>query len=80
MPNKASHAGHIPQRTCIICKSKKPQKSLIRFAVISGDIVFDIMRKLPVKGKYVCDDNECINKLEQWKKRWSRKQSRKSLR
>ena len=74
MPNKSSKAGHIPMRSCVICRQKKEQKSLLRFVIINKEIVIDINKKISSRGYYLCDENECIGKSEKWlKKSISRK-------
>ncbi|MDY6915167.1 MAG: YlxR family protein [Candidatus Cloacimonadota bacterium] len=69
MPNKNSHAGHIPCRTCVICRQKKPKNELIRFQKLFSGIVFDLKNKLPGRGYYVCNSNKCILKMKKWIKR-----------
>ncbi|MCK4311660.1 MAG: DUF448 domain-containing protein [Candidatus Cloacimonetes bacterium] len=66
MPKKSSKAGHVPERTCVICKKKKEQYKLIRFAILDSEIVFDLKRKITARGYYVCDDNDCMEKLDKW--------------
>lgn len=73
MPNKNSRAGHDPLRTCVICREKKSQKALLRFAVLEGKLVYDLQRALPVKGRYVCNDGICSEKIEIWLKRARKK-------
>lgn len=69
MPNKASKAGHMPLRTCVACKRKKPQPELMRLVFINGEIVFDLQRRLQGRGYYVCDENRCLEDLKQWLKK-----------
>ena len=76
MPNRASKAGHIPFRSCVICKTKDDQKNLIRFAFIKNEIVFDMKRRIAARGYYVCDKNECLQKLDKWLNK-RKKKSRK---
>lgn len=74
MPNKSSNAGHVPMRTCIVCRQKKEKKYLLRFVIINKETVIDVSRKIPSRGLYLCDENECIGKSEKWlRKRISRK-------
>ncbi len=69
MPNKNSKKGHIPKRICVICKKKDYKENLLRFVIIEGGIIFDIKQRLHQRGYYVCDENQCIQKLEKWKKK-----------
>lgn len=74
MVNKNSQAGHIPFRSCVICRTKKPKGKLLRFIFLDGEVSFDLRQKIETRGYYVCDDNSCIEKLEKWK---SKKKVRK---
>jgi len=76
MPNRASKAGHIPIRSCVICKTKDDQENSIRFAFIKNEIVFDMKRRIASRGYYVCDNNECLQKLDKWLNK-RKKKSRK---
>ena len=67
MPNKSSNVGHKPIRTCSICKKRNYQKDLIHYKLIKKEVVFDVKRKLPGRGYYVCNDNICIKKLRKRK-------------
>lgn len=53
---------------------------LIRIQVIDNEIVYDFKRRLPGRGYYICDDNQCIEKISIWKqkrlKRLQKKQKR----
>ena len=69
MPNKASKAGCVPIRTCVICKRKHEQRILIRFVLLNKKIVLDLFRKLPSRGYYVCNENHCIMELRKWLKK-----------
>lgn len=69
MPNRSSKAGHVPLRTCVICRCKTEQQKFLRFVLIGKEIVFNLKRKFPARGYYVCDKNECLEKIEKWVKR-----------
>ncbi len=80
MPNKSSKAGHIPQRTCQTCRVKLNKKDLLRFGLISNNFVFDTKQQLNSYGYYVCNNNKCIMKLDQWlKKKIKRKRGVKKI-
>jgi len=64
MPNRSSKAGHIPHRTCVVCRKKVAKSELVKFSVLGSGVVFDMKRKLLGRGYYVCDDNNCINRLD----------------
>lgn len=44
----------IPERTCVICRTKKPQKELFRFLVRDHQINFDPKQKGLGRGFYIC--------------------------
>lgn len=73
MPNRASNVGHTPIRSCVICRKQKLQSELLYFKVRDGEIVFDFKRKLFGRGYYVCDDNNCIDRMEKWLKKMRKK-------
>jgi len=75
MPNRSSNAGHIPQRTCVVCRTKTDKKKLIRFVLLNSEIVFDLNCKIEKHGYYVCDDNNCLQKLEKRVKKILRSRS-----
>jgi uncharacterized protein len=66
MVNKNSHADHLPERTCVICRKKMEKEALIRFIVLDNEIVFDLQKKIASRGFYVCNNNLCIEKLDKW--------------
>lgn len=54
---------HVPLRTCIICGSKAPKRSLARIvATATGGIVVDSTGRLPGRGTYVCADGACVDR------------------
>ena len=73
MPKKSSKAGHVPERTCVVCRKKKERDKLIRFAILDSEIIFDLKREIASRGYYVCDDNDCLEKLNKWLQKFIRK-------
>ncbi|MFC1887517.1 YlxR family protein [Candidatus Cloacimonadota bacterium] len=73
MVNKNSHADHFPERTCVICREKTGKEQLLRFVIMDNEIIIDINMKISARGYYVCDRNSCIEKLDKWKKKLSRR-------
>jgi len=59
--------GHIPERTCIVCRKKLPKKELLRFCVKDNQIVLDKTQKEGGRGAYFC--SECISKIKNLKVR-----------
>lgn len=60
---------HEPIRSCVVCRKKDLQVNLLRFQVLDNELIFDLKRKLPGRGFYVCDNNQCIEELTIWKKK-----------
>lgn len=48
---------------CIACKSSKPKRELIRIVKNDDGIILDKTGKLNGRGSYICNDQECMNKL-----------------
>ncbi len=56
--------GHIPIRTCIVCRAKRSKKELIRLTIDArGLIVRDDHMKIQSRGAYVCPNKSCWDKL-----------------
>ena len=66
MPNKSSKAGHKPERTCIICRTKREKSELLSFYLLDGEPIFDLKNKVPKRKNYICFDEECLGKLDKW--------------
>ncbi|RPI77950.1 MAG: DUF448 domain-containing protein [Desulfobacteraceae bacterium] len=65
--------GHIPLRTCLICRKKKEKKALIRLiAQADGLLIRDPRQRAAGRGVYVCDDPLCLERLQ-------KKENKKSL-
>lgn len=53
-----------PERTCIVCRSKKDKNDLIRIVKTKdNDFVYDPTGKANGRGAYICKDEECLNKF-----------------
>ncbi|HNU54000.1 MAG TPA: DUF448 domain-containing protein [Candidatus Syntrophosphaera sp.] len=68
MPNKNSHAEHVPQRTCVVCRAKREAKELLSFFVLPQGIVFDPRRLVQRRKHYVCQGPDCLRGLDKWKR------------
>lgn len=77
MANKNSHAGHKPERTCVVCRQKKYKKDLFRFVIIDKKIVIDFNQTLMGRGFYVCSLNECLVLLDKWLFRKSKRKKKR---
>ena len=54
----------IPERTCIVCLTKRDKSEFIRIVKTKEDIVLDKTGKVAGRGAYICDSLECINKCK----------------
>lgn len=57
----------IPMRTCICCKENKPKKELIRIVKNEKGINVDFTGKVNGRGAYICNNQECFDKLKKSK-------------
>lgn len=54
---------HVPQRTCIGCRTVKPKRKLVRIALSdAGNATIDPTGKRPGRGVYICRDKVCWGK------------------
>lgn len=59
MPRKPGKRKHIPQRTCVGCRSVLPKRSLIRIVRSPQGVVVDPTGKLAGRGAYLHDQRSC---------------------
>ncbi len=50
---------HIPQRTCIGCRTVAPKRSLIRIVQGADGLIIDPTGKLPGRGAYLHERRSC---------------------
>ncbi|HAA59157.1 MAG TPA: hypothetical protein DCE42_30695 [Myxococcales bacterium] len=59
-PNKKKH---VPERSCVACREKHPQSSLVRIVLSpEQEVHIDYLGKCPGRGAYVCPDPKCIQR------------------
>ncbi len=52
--------GHVPERTCIACKQKKPKRELVRVIYNpQGEVEIDLDGKKSGRGAYLCRNRPC---------------------
>ena len=67
---KKGRRRHVPQRTCIACRSVRPKRELIRIVrTPEGEVVVDERGKRSGRGAYLCPNQAC----------WDRALSRRAL-
>lgn len=51
---------HIPERTCIACRTKRPKRDLVRVVrAATGEVLVDETGKRNGRGAYLCRQREC---------------------
>jgi len=48
-----------PVRTCVACRSARPQRELVRLAARDGRLVLDPSFREPGRGAYLCPSQPC---------------------
>ena len=57
---------HIPQRTCLGCRTTKPKRELTRLVrTAAGGVEFDTTGKARGRGAYLCPDAACAGRALQ---------------
>lgn len=67
MPNKHSKAGHIPIRTCVVCRQRSAKIEFLPFILLPAGIVYDLAGNLQRRKFYHC--YPCLQDLPKWRKR-----------
>lgn len=56
--------GHVPIRSCAACGAKRPKRELIRLVMNKeGEIFTDLKMTAGGRGVYVCDSQQCKERL-----------------
>ena len=59
------HNGHLPVRTCVICRVRHTKNELIRLTLShEGHLVRDDNGTMPGRGLYVCATADCVETLK----------------
>jgi len=58
----AKRPKHIPQRTCVGCRTVLPKRSLIRLVRQPEQVIVDPTGKLPGRGAYLHNKRSCWEK------------------
>ena len=59
----------IPQRTCVVCRTKKNKNELLRIVKNKeNEIKIDDIGKVPGRGAYICYSMDCLEKAKKSKK------------
>ena len=58
-----------PERTCMGCNEKKPKKEFVRIVKNKeNEINIDKTWKMSGRGAYICENIECLEKLQKSKR------------
>jgi len=57
-----AHTRHVPERTCVVCRTKAGKRELVRLVCSGGAIEADPRGKKPGRGVYLCLSGECWEK------------------
>ena len=61
--NKQPRPKHVPQRTCVACRTTGAKRGLVRVVrTASGTVEVDETGKKPGRGAYLCKTHECWDK------------------
>ena len=55
--------GHVPLRTCRVCRRQAPKRELMRMVVQQGRLVDDERKLAAGSGVYCCRDGACRERL-----------------
>lgn len=48
-----------PQRTCVVCRTKKDKRELTRLVLTETGLCVDVKGKMSGRGAYLCDNPDC---------------------
>ena len=54
------HAGHMPVRTCVGCRAKRPKGEMLRAVLRGGAAAIDEAGTMPGRGAYLCARPDCL--------------------
>ncbi|HIE16806.1 MAG TPA: YlxR family protein [Dehalococcoidia bacterium] len=50
---------HIPERSCVACRGKRPKRALVRLVCSGGAVKVDLNGRKVGRGAYLCPLREC---------------------
>lgn len=57
---KGPRPKHVPQRTCVVCRSERGKRELVRIVRTSaGEVRVDLTGKVAGRGAYLCKVRSC---------------------
>ncbi|MHB1350576.1 MAG: DUF448 domain-containing protein [Desulfobulbus sp.] len=55
--------GHVPLRTCVVCRRRAPKTELDRWLFQEGRLAHDERQQAPGFGHYCCRDGACRERI-----------------
>ena len=56
--------GHVPERSCVACRTKRSKQELLRVvlqpASAAAELALDTEQRLPGRGAYICNTPACL--------------------
>jgi len=63
MGKRPQRRKHVPQRTCVACRTTRPKRDLVRVVrTPEGEVMVDETSKRSGRGAYVCRQRNCWEK------------------
>ena len=60
MGKRTRRQKHVPQRTCVACRTPRPKRELVRIVrTTEGEVLVDETGKRNGRGAYLCRKREC---------------------
>jgi len=57
---KGPRPKHVPMRTCVVCRTTRPKRELVRIVrTLTGPVVIDLRGKQNGRGAYLCRQQVC---------------------
>ena len=57
--SKQQRSKHIPQRTCVVCRSRDAKRQLTRVVRGESGVMVDLSGKMNGRGAYICNKPSC---------------------
>ena len=74
MGKRPQRRKHVPQRTCVACRTTRPKRDLVRVVrTPEGEVMVDETSKRSGRGAYVCRQRDC------WEKALAQRQLERAL-
>jgi len=62
MGKRPQRRKHVPQRTCVACRTTRPKRDLVRIVRTAEGVMVDETSKRSGRGAYLCRQRDCWDK------------------